>query len=48
MVPRPSVTIYLAGEDEFYLAKDMIEDVEENIVEKDRTIENIYNYLQQK
>ena len=27
---------------------DMIEDVEENIVEKDRTIENIYNYLQQK
>lgn len=48
MVPRPGVTIYLAGEDDFYLAKDMIEDVEENIVEKDRTIENIYNYLQQK
>lgn len=48
MVSRPGVTIYLAGEDEFYLAKDMIEDVEGNIVEKDRTIENIYNYLQQK
>lgn len=48
MVPRPGVTIYLAGENEFYLAKDMIEDVEENIVEKDRTIENIYNFLQQK
>ena len=48
MVPHPGVTIYLAGENEFYLAKDMIEDVEENIVEKDRTIENIYNFLQQK
>ena len=48
MVPRPGVTIYLAGENEFYLAKDMIEDVEENIGEKDRTIENIYNFLQQK
>jgi hypothetical protein len=48
MVPRPGVTIYLAGENEFYVAKDMIEDVEENIVEKERTIENIYNYLQQK
>lgn len=48
MVPRPGVTIYLAGENEFYLAKDMIEDVEENIVEKDRTIKNIYNFLQQK
>lgn len=48
MVPRPGVTIYLAGENEFYVAMDMIEDVEENIVEKDRTIENIYTYLQQK
>lgn len=48
MVPRPGVTIYLAGENEFYVAMDMIEDVEENIVEKDRTIENVYTYLQQK
>lgn len=48
MAPRPGVTIYLAGENEFYVAMDMIEDAEENIVEKDRTIENIYTYLQQK
>ena len=46
MVPRPVVTIYLAGENEFYLAKDMITDVEENITEQDRTIANICKYLQ--
>ena len=45
MVPRPSVTIYLAGENEFYLAEDMIEDVEEHIVEKDRTIERVCDFL---
>lgn len=46
MVPRPGVTIYLAGENEFCLAEDMIADVEKNISEKDRTIVNIYNFLQ--
>lgn len=46
MVPRPGVTIYLAGDSEFCLAEDMIIDVEENIVEQDRTIANIYNFLQ--
>lgn len=46
MVPRPRTRIFLAGENEFYLAKDIIEDVEKHILEKDMTIENIYNYLQ--
>lgn len=48
MVPRPSVTIYLAGENEFYLAEDMIADAEENILEKDITIESICEFLQYK
>lgn len=46
MVPRPSVTIYLAGDNEFCLAEGMITDVEESIVEQDRNIENIYLFLQ--
>ena len=48
MKPRPFVTIYLAGENEFYLAEEMIADVEDHIEEKDRTIENICNYLKHK
>ena len=35
MVPRPGVTLYLAGENEFCLAEDMIADAEENISQKD-------------
>ncbi len=46
MVPRSGVTIYLAGENEFYLAEDMIVAVEEHIVEKDRTIQKICDFLQ--
>lgn len=46
MVQLPSVTIYLAGENEFYLAEDMIVAVEEQIVEKDRTIQRICDFLQ--
>lgn len=46
MVPRPSPRIFLAGKNEFYLAMDMIKDIEEHITEKNMTIENIYNYLQ--
>lgn len=48
MVPRPLVTIYLAAENEFCLAEDMITDVEANIIEQDRTIANIYNFLIEK
>lgn len=48
MVPRPGVRIFLAGENDFYLANDMITDIEMNIGEKDRTIDNVCNYLQNK
>ena len=44
-VPRPYVTIYLAGENEFYLEKYMIAEVECNISGEDTTIENVYNFL---
>lgn len=45
MVPRPGVTIYLDGKNEFYLAEDMITNVENEIIEKVRTIENICDFL---
>lgn len=48
MVPRPAPRIFLAGENEFYLAEDMMTDVEEHITEKDITIENICDYLKNK
>ena len=41
MVPCPLVAIYLAGDNEFYLVEDMITDVENDIVAKDRSITNI-------
>ena len=46
MVSRPGVTIYLAGENEFYLAEEMMTNIEKNIIEQDRTIANIYDFLQ--
>ncbi len=45
MIPRSGTRIFLAGEREFYLAEDMIADVEGHIAEKDLTIHNIYQYL---
>ena len=45
MVPRPDIRIFLAGENEFYLAEDIIADVEQHILEKDMTIESVCNYL---
>ncbi len=45
MVPRPALRIFLAGENEFNLAEDIIADVEQHILSKDMTIENICNYL---
>ncbi len=45
VVPRSGVKIFLAGEREFYLAEDMITDVEGHIAEKDFTIDRIYQYL---
>jgi len=46
VIPRPAVRIYLAGENEFYLAEDMEADVTQHILEKDMTIDNICNFLQ--
>ena len=48
MIPHPAARIFLAGENEFYLAEDMITDVEKHMVENDITIENICNFLQDK
>ncbi|MDE7184490.1 MAG: hypothetical protein K2O40_08455 [Lachnospiraceae bacterium] len=45
MIPRPTVRIFLAGENEFYIADDIETDVVENVVKKDMTIEAICNYL---
>ena len=45
MVPRPALRIFLAGENEFHLAEDIMEDVGQHILEKDMTIETICNYL---
>lgn len=45
MIPRPTVRIYLAGENEFYIAGDMETDIEEHITEEDMTIETICEYL---
>lgn len=48
MVPRPKTRIFLAGENEFYLARDIMADVEKYILEEDMTIENICNFLTMK
>ena len=45
MVPRPDIRIFIAEENEFYLAEDMAADIEQHISEKDMTIETICNYL---
>lgn len=45
MIPRPDNIIFLAGENEFNLAEDVMADVEQHISEKDMTIESVCNYL---
>lgn len=45
MVPRPDIRIFIAEENEFYLAEDMVTDIEQHILEKDMTIESVCNYL---
>ncbi len=44
-VPRTGVKIFLAGEQEFYLAEDMMMEVAEQIAEKDMYIERICEFL---
>lgn len=48
MVPRPRARIFLADKKEFHLAKDLIDEVNDNIEEKDMTIDSIYKYLKNK
>ena len=48
MAPRPRARIFLADKKEFHLAKDLIEDITEDIDEKDITIDNICEYLKNK
>ncbi len=45
MIPRPTARIFLAEQNEFYIADDIETDVVENIAKKDMTIEAIYHYL---
>lgn len=45
MIPRPETRIFLAGDNEFYLAKDIMADLEQHILSQDMTIEAICNYL---
>lgn len=46
MEPQPNIKIYLAGEAEFYIADEMVADVEGNILKADRTIENVCEYIE--
>ncbi|WP_349948706.1 hypothetical protein ABFV83_09910 [Lacrimispora sp. BS-2] len=48
MVPRPRARIFLADKKEFHLAKDLIDDITENMDEKDINIDNICKYLENK
>lgn len=45
-VPRTGVKIFIAGDNEFHLAEDMMADVTEHIEEQDMYIENICNFVQ--
>lgn len=48
MLPRPRTRIFLADKGEFHLAKDLIDDITENMDETDLNINNIYEYLRNK
>lgn len=48
MLPRPRTRIFLADKGEFHLAKDLIDDITENMDETDLDINNIYEYLRNK
>ncbi len=45
MVPRPDIRVFIAEENEFYLAEDMVTNIEQHILAKDITIESVCNYL---
>nr|WP_314464201.1 hypothetical protein [uncultured Clostridium sp.] len=48
MEPRPKVRIFLADKKDFILAKDMTDDVNDHIEEKDMSMDHIYEYLKNK
>jgi len=48
MIPRPRARIFLADKKEFYLATDLIDDITNNIEEKDLTVSAICEYLKNK
>lgn len=44
-VPRLHTRIFLAEENSFYVAEDMIDDISDHIAEKDLTVDNVYQYI---
>lgn len=48
MIPRPRARIFLADNKKFTLATDLIDDITNNIEEKDLTIDSICEYLKNK
>ena len=48
MVPRPKARIFLADKKDFILAKDITDDINDHIEEKDMRMGHIYEYLKYK
>lgn len=46
MTPRPGVTIYIASDNSFYIPEELDADIEENVMNENRTIEYICQYAQ--
>ena len=44
MTPRPGVTIYIASDNSFYIPEELDADIEENVMNENRTIEYICQY----
>lgn len=47
MTPRPGATIYIASDNSFYIPEELEEEIEQNIIGEDRTIENVCQYAQE-
>jgi len=48
MEPRPKARIFMADKKDFILAKDMTDDVNDQVEEKDMSMDHIYEYLKNK
>lgn len=44
MTPRPGITIYIASDNSFYIPEELDADIEENVMNENRTIEYICQY----